>query len=93
LRKFVVCHGGDVDEARRLFSAADAKGAISLLHGLSGMASILRATELARLTVAAEGALLDGYTQGLPGLFDELQDAVRTLEVSIDQIEAMSADA
>jgi PAS domain S-box-containing protein len=93
LHKFVMRHGGDADEALRLFNIADAAGAAGLLHGLSGMASLLQATELARLAAAAEGALLDGRTEAMPPLFDELQVAMRTLEASIDQLETLWADA
>jgi two-component system sensor histidine kinase/response regulator len=93
LRKFIVRHGGEADEARRLFNAQDPDGAIRLLHGLSGVASILQATELARLAGAAESALSDGKTQELPFLFDELQAAMRALKESVDQLEALWMDA
>jgi hypothetical protein len=93
LRKFLVRHGGDADEARRLFNAADAKGAAGLLHGLSGMASLLQATKLARLAAAAEGALRDGKAEAMPLLFEELQIAMRALGASVDQLETIWADA
>ena len=63
-------------------------GAAGLLHGLSGMASLLQATELARLTATTEGALRDGSTDALPLLFDELQAAMHTVEASVDRLEA-----
>jgi two-component system sensor histidine kinase/response regulator len=92
LRKFLVRHGGDVDEARRLFSADDAEGACSLLHGLSGVASILHAPALARLASAAEQALLDGQVDAMPGLFAELQETMHTLWASIEQLDILWAD-
>jgi signal transduction histidine kinase/CheY-like chemotaxis protein/PAS domain-containing protein len=89
LRKFLLRHGGDVDEARRLFSADDAQGASSLLHGLSGVASILHAPVLASLARTAEQALLEGQVDALPGLFTELHEAMHVLWVSIEQLELL----
>ena len=85
-----VHHGGDAEEACCLFHAADEEGAVELLHGLSGMASILQATEFAHLAAAAEHALLDGKAEVLLLLFDELQLAMQTLRVSLDRFEAMT---
>ncbi|MDO8248847.1 MAG: PAS domain S-box protein [Rhodoferax sp.] len=93
VRKLVVQHGRDVDEARRLFCAEDPQGAVKLLHSLSGVAGILQATELARLAAAAERALLDGKAEMMLPLFGELQVAMRTLERSVEQLEALWADA
>ena len=92
LRKFIVRHGGDADEARRLFSAGEGPGAMQLLHGLSGVASILHAPVLARLASAAEVALLDGQVKIMPGLLAQLQEAMCTLSASVDQLEALWAD-
>ena len=93
LHKFILHHGGDVDEALRLFRGEETKGAINLLHGLSGVASILQAPVLARLASAAEVALLDGQVSAMPGLFAQLQEAMRTLWASIDQLTSLWADA
>jgi HPt (histidine-containing phosphotransfer) domain-containing protein len=88
LCKFVVQHGGDADEARRLFGAKDPKGATSLLHGLSGVAGLLQATRLARLAATAEGALLDGNSDVMPVLFDQLQGAMHTVKESVNKFDA-----
>ena len=93
LRKLILRHGGEAAEAMRLFNAEDPDGAIRVLHGLSGVASILQATELARLAAAAERALLDGNSEAMPRLFDELQAAMHTFVASVDQLEALWADA
>jgi hypothetical protein len=93
LRKFLARHGGDAIAAHRLFDAGDAAGAAALLHGLSGMAALLQATEITRLAAAAEVALHDGTVQVLPFLFEGLDAAMRTLGQSIDQLEALWADA
>jgi PAS domain S-box-containing protein len=90
LHKFVMQHGGDTDDARRLFSANDPAGAINLLHGLSGVAGLLQATALARLASAAEEALRDGHADVLPDLFDALQAAMRTVKASVHQWDASS---
>jgi len=93
LNKFIVHHSGDAEKARRLFNAADLKGAADLIHGLSGVASILQATELARLAAKTETALLDGHAAMMPTLFDELQSAMRTLGASIERLTTLWADA
>jgi PAS domain S-box-containing protein len=93
LNKFIVQHGGDVEEARRLFHAADLKGACDLIHGLSGVASILQATELARLAAKTETTLLDDQVAMMPLLFDEMQAAMRTLGASIQRLTTLWADA
>jgi two-component system sensor histidine kinase/response regulator len=93
LRRFMVQHGGDVDEARRLFHIDNPEAAISLLHGLSGVASLLQAKALARMAATAEGALRDGNAEVMPILFDELQAAMLALSESIHEFEAIQADA
>lgn len=87
LVKFMLKHGGDVREARRLFELDDIKAARALLHDLHGVASILRATDLARVAMAAEGALLDGAPSAiLSRLFDEMLELMLTLEASVAQL-------
>lgn len=88
LRKLVAHHGGDVAQARRLFNAQDVPGACALCHGLAGVAAMMWATELACLAAAAELALHDGKTEVVQVLFDELQAAMQTLHLSIDQFDA-----
>jgi PAS domain S-box-containing protein len=90
LRKFVLQHGGDGDEARRLFSVNDPASAINLLHGLSGVAGLLQASGLARVASAAEEAMRDGHADVMPDLFDQLQVAMRTVTESIHQWDAAS---
>ena len=91
LRKFVVQQGGDVDEARRLCNLGDLEAAISLLHGLSGVASFLQAKELARLAIATEEAMRGGHTDELPVMFDALQAALLTVKESLHQFEVFYA--
>ncbi len=91
LRKFIRVHGSDVDDAARFFNAEDAESAQRILHGLSGVASILHATELARLAVFALAGLTDGTLKLTPSLFDELQTAFNTVRNSIRQIEILWA--
>lgn len=88
LHKFVQMHGGDVDEGRRLFSVRDSEAAIRLLHGLSGVASLLQAHGLASLARAAEEALRSSKAIGIPVLFDQLQADMDRVKESIHQFEA-----
>jgi CheY-like chemotaxis protein len=85
LNKFVSHHGNDVVEARRQFSTGNLERPMSLLHDLSGVAGLLQAPELSRLAAAAESALLDGKTDNLLVLFDQLQAAMDTVSVSTQQ--------
>lgn len=93
LRQFVVSHGADADKARHLFNDADLKGAAQLIHGLRGMASVLQATELARVATATAGALRNGHVETVPTLLEELQSAMRALAESINQFDAIDAGA
>jgi PAS domain S-box-containing protein len=92
LRKFLLQHGRDTEEARRLFDVDDTQGAERILHGLSGIASILQATELARLTAVASNAALLGQADVMVSLFGELQAAMQTLRESVNRIETLWAD-
>jgi CheY-like chemotaxis protein len=92
LRKFIVQHGGDIDEARRLFGVDDPETS-RLLHGLGGVAGFLQAKELARVAIAAEDAIRDAHVDLMPGLFDELQAAMQTVKESIQRFEMLYADA
>ena len=89
LRKLITDYGGDAEHAHRLFSAEDSPGAAALLHGLSGMASILQATELAYRAKMAEEALLNGNMPAMPPLFAALHAAMRTLKESVDLLETI----
>ena len=89
LRQFVVDHANDIAQARRLFDDGDRQRAASLVHDLRGMASMVRAMEMAHLAAATEGAI--GKEDQVPALFDELEAAMNVLAASIDQIEAMAA--
>ena len=88
LRKFVVGHGGDVEQARRLFNLGDPQGAASLIHGVCGMASVVHAMEMAHLARAAEEAI--GHWDAVPPLFDELQSAMHALGEAIEEIDALA---
>lgn len=88
LHKFVQMHGGDVDEGRRLFSVRESEAAIRLLHGLSGVASLLQAHGLASLARAAEEALRSSKAIGISVLFDQLQADMDRVKESIHQFEA-----
>jgi signal transduction histidine kinase/CheY-like chemotaxis protein/HPt (histidine-containing phosphotransfer) domain-containing protein len=89
LRKFLVRHGGDLDDARERYLAHDVQGSISLLHGLKGMSSFLQATEIAHLTTATEAALINEDVAAIPILFDKLLAARDVLETSVTQLEAL----
>lgn len=93
LRKFIAQQGDDVAQARRLFSAGDAEGAIRLVHDLRGVASFLHANDLIHLAGEAESAMLDGHADVMPGLFDELQAAMQTLKASHQQFAARYGEA
>ena len=86
MRQFIARHGSDASEAQRLFHAQDTEGAKGLVHGLHGMASILKARQLASLATVTEGALMDGDTALVPGLFEQLQDAMGALVESVDNL-------
>ena len=90
LRKFIATHRGDVAQASRLFSAGDLNGAADCLHGLCGVANMLQAQQLARLSAAAELALRDarGPAPTLQALLDELALAMSALEAFIAQFDA-----
>lgn len=90
LRKLLTDYGEDAEKAHRLFSAADQAGAIGLLHGLSGMASILQATELAHRAKMAEEALLNGNLPAMAHLFEALHAAMQTLRESVELLETIS---
>jgi len=89
LRQFVVGHAEDIEQARRLFGDGDRKSAASLVHDFCGMASMVRAMEMAHLAAAAERSI--GNEDAVPPLFDELEVAMTALAESIDQIDAMAA--
>ena len=88
LSKFMAMQSNDVVEARHRFSSGNSKGAISLLHDLSGVAGMLQALELSRLAATAESAMRDKNTDNVSGLLDELQASMDTIKASIDQLEA-----
>jgi CheY-like chemotaxis protein len=88
LNKFMAMQSNDVVEARHRFSSGNSKGAISLLHDLSGVAGMLQALDLSRLAATAESAMRDKKTENLPGLLDEMQASMDTIKTSIEQLEA-----
>ena len=90
LRQFVVDHAEDITQAQHLFNAGDRRRAASLVHDLCGMASMVRAMEMAHLAAAAEGAI--GKEDQVPGLLEELKAAMDALAQSIDKIDALGAD-
>ena len=83
LQQFSEGHGGDVATARRLFITGDSGGAARLVHDLLGMSRFLRATDVASLAAATERKLLDGETETLLPLFEELQVAMFRLGQSL----------
>ena len=91
LRQFVARHSGDVKEARRLYCAADRKSAAKLVHGLRGMASLLHATNVSRLTAAATKALRDDRAEAVLALIDDIQIVMDALGEAIDQFDAIAA--
>jgi signal transduction histidine kinase/CheY-like chemotaxis protein len=93
LRQFVAGHNGDVDEARRLYCAADRKGAARLVHGLRGMASLLQATDVTCLTAAAAKALRDERAEAVLPSIDAIEIAMHALGESIDRFDAMGTGA
>ena len=86
LHKFVAQQGRDVEVARNLLQAGDVQGALDLLHGLSGVASLLQARALADLAVAGEEALRAGQLEAMPGLFDALAQAMQTLRGAVQRV-------
>jgi PAS domain S-box-containing protein len=86
LRQFVIGHADDIDEARRLFAAADKTGAAKLIHGLRGMACFLHARALADLGARTADALRNGHAEAVLPLFDEFQAAMLTLRESIARL-------
>jgi CheY-like chemotaxis protein len=86
MRKFVERHAQDASRGHELLGAQDLETLTGLVHGLRGVASLLYATEVARLAGAAENALLSGQHERLTALLDELQKALDTLAESVDQL-------
>lgn len=93
LQKFILHYGDNVDGARRQYDADAPQAAQEIIHGFRGIARILHATDLARLAGLAEGALLDGNTDALPQMFDDLERAMSELRESAHQLEALWAEA
>lgn len=91
LHKFMLQHGGDIDAARHQISIQNTEAAIHLLHGLSGIAGLLQAHELASLARAAEEALRNGHTQAMPALLEKLQAAMVSVKASLQQFDARDA--
>ena len=91
LRQFVAVHANDIAEAQRLFAEGDRRRAASLVHDLCGMASMVRAMEMAHLAAAAEGAI--GREDQVPELLAELKATMSALALSIDKIDALGADS
>jgi CheY-like chemotaxis protein/HPt (histidine-containing phosphotransfer) domain-containing protein len=89
LKKFVAQHGNDVAVAGRYFSEGNAKGATLLMHDIGGVAGLLQAPALCRLASVAESAMLDGKTENLLALFDELQAAMDTVKASVQAFDAL----
>ena len=87
LGQFLDRHGGDADEARRLFTVGDRQGAAELVHSLNGMASFLQAVDVARLARVTERALAIEAADSVLALFDALQAAMLALREVIDQFE------
>ncbi len=91
LHQFVTAHDADIGEAQRLFDAGDRRHAARLMHDLCGMASMVRAMEMAHLAAAAENAI--GKEDQVPALLAELKTAMDALAQSIDKIDALGADS
>ena len=75
----------------RLLGAGDRRHAARLVHDLCGMASMVRAMEMAHLAAAAENAI--GKEDQVPALLAELNAAMDALAQSIDKIDALGADS
>ena len=84
--QFVTRHGEDTESARSLFVQGDTQGAARLVHEVAGVTSFLGILELARLAVQTEKALLSGELAQVPGLFDELAEAMGQLRESCQGI-------
>ena len=93
LRKFMAQHAGDVEEARHRVAVDDHPGAMTVLHGFSGIASFLQANEVGHLGRAAEAALRDGRLHEVPLLFDALETALETVKNSFYQFENLYGSA
>ena len=91
LRQFVTAHADDISTAQRLFEQGDRRRAASLVHDLCGMASMVRAMDMAHLAAAAEGAI--GREDQVPELLAELKAAMDALTQSIDKIDALGAES
>lgn len=90
LQQFASRHGRDDEKAHRLFREGDRKGAARILHELCGVASFLRASEVARLARLAEQALLANDSEAALALFAELRIESGRLMESIEQFEITS---
>ena len=91
LHQFIIAHGGDASRARRLLCALDREGAAGIIHGLCGMAHLLQAGEVARLSVACAQALRACDLEVVLPLIDELQAALQTLAQSVAPVDAINA--
>ncbi len=87
LHNFLNQHDSDVDRALRLFHSQDLQSTEGILHGLSGVASVLYLVGLARLAALTSTALKNGKIDEASRLFGELQTAMHTVRTSIHTIE------
>ena len=83
LHQFIIAHGGDASQARRLLCALDREGAAGIIHGLCGMAHLLHASEVARLSTACAQALRTNDLEAALTLIDALQAALQALAQSV----------
>nr|WP_229224311.1 PAS domain-containing protein [Duganella sp. SG902] len=78
LKRFEQSQGGAVAEVRALLAAGQRQQAAQVLHRLRGVAANLGATDVARLSAAAEAVLHDAPadTLALPNALGQLQQAL-----------------
>ncbi|MDD2878832.1 MAG: response regulator [Rhodoferax sp.] len=91
LHRFMLQHGDDIDAAHHQISSHNPEAALHLLHGLSGIAGLLQAHELASLARTAEEALRNGDAQAIQPLLEKLQAAMVSVKASLQQFDAMDA--
>ncbi|WP_343729470.1 PAS domain-containing protein [Duganella sp.] len=78
LKRFEQSHGGAVAEVRTLLAAGQRQQAAQVLHRLRGVAANLGASDVARLTAAAEAVLHDdgADTLAMPAALARLEQAL-----------------
>jgi PAS domain S-box-containing protein len=94
LKRFEQSQGGAVAEVRALLTAGERQQALQVLHRLRGVAANLGATDVARLSAAAEAVLHDEHadTLAMPAALGRLEQALELVTRTARNLAAPAQD-